>query len=221
MTPDRVDDVWSNERWQQATSEAGLDVTLGRRGKEDLKAWLQGLPVQGGYEDRAIRDLALINRDTVVRVTKAPLRSASTSRQGTSMYAVTAIDPPRQSSVPDAAQPLDFPPVSVSQPPAARSRSHTRHRSHNAGRSPLSTTLDTENNTSLLSPPLLMEQIPLAAVQVGPELNCRRLLETTDWSLTSLGPREGWSPVVHTMTDLLMRSPTQDSLWLGPDFNMI
>lgn len=51
--------------------------------------------------------------------------------------------------------------------------------------------------------------------------DCRQLLELTDWSKTSLGPRETWSPVIETMISVIMASPTQDALWLGPEFNMI
>jgi len=213
--------VWANERWLRVTSAEGLNHTLGRRGKEDLKAWLQGRPVQGGHEDGAIRDLALINCDTILRVTKTHLRSPSTSTRGAAIYAVTAIDPPRRSAVPAAVQPLTSPPARPSKSPISQSRSHTRRRSHNAAKSPLSTiALDTAQDALLLTPPLPTERISSVDL-TDPELDCRRLLETTDWAATSLGPKEGWSPVVHTMIDVLMRSPTQDALWLGPDFNMI
>lgn len=53
------------------------------------------------------------------------------------------------------------------------------------------------------------------------ETDCKTLLETTDWSKTSLGLRSTWSPVLETMIAIVMASPTQDSLWLGADFNMI
>lgn len=54
-----------------------------------------------------------------------------------------------------------------------------------------------------------------------PELDCQLLLNDTDWSKTSLGPRQNWSSVIEMMIAVIMRSPTQDALWLGKDFNMI
>ncbi|WWC73350.1 uncharacterized protein I206_107317 [Kwoniella pini CBS 10737] len=52
-------------------------------------------------------------------------------------------------------------------------------------------------------------------------LECKLLLERTDWSKTTLGPREKWSPVIETMLEVILRSSTQDALWLGPDFQML
>lgn len=51
--------------------------------------------------------------------------------------------------------------------------------------------------------------------------DCYLLLEHTDWARTALGPRSKWSPVVETMIAVMMASATQDSLWLGRDFQMI
>ncbi|WVQ64073.1 uncharacterized protein L199_002232 [Kwoniella botswanensis] len=54
-----------------------------------------------------------------------------------------------------------------------------------------------------------------------PSLGCKSLLERTDWSKTRLGPREKWSSVIEMMIEVVLRSPTQDALWLGDDFQMI
>jgi hypothetical protein len=53
------------------------------------------------------------------------------------------------------------------------------------------------------------------------QTDCQYLLDHTDWSKTSLGPRSTWSPVIETMINTVMYSKTQDALWLGPEFNMI
>jgi hypothetical protein len=54
-----------------------------------------------------------------------------------------------------------------------------------------------------------------------PSTDCRVLLDRTDWSETSLGPRPTWSPVIEMMINIVMSSRTQDALCLGQDFNMI
>jgi hypothetical protein len=53
------------------------------------------------------------------------------------------------------------------------------------------------------------------------QTDCQYLLDHTDWSKTSLGPRSTWSPVIEAMINTVMYSKTQDALWLGPEFNMI
>jgi hypothetical protein len=52
-------------------------------------------------------------------------------------------------------------------------------------------------------------------------IDCATLLANTDWAATSLGPRKTWSPVLDTMISIVMRSPTQDALWLGSESIMI
>ncbi|WVW79174.1 hypothetical protein I302_101140 [Kwoniella bestiolae CBS 10118] len=52
-------------------------------------------------------------------------------------------------------------------------------------------------------------------------LSCTSLLARTDWSKTRLGPRDKWSPVIEMMIEVVLRSPTQDALWLGEDFQML
>jgi hypothetical protein len=53
------------------------------------------------------------------------------------------------------------------------------------------------------------------------QTDCKYLLDPTDWSKTSLGPRWTWSPVIETMINTVIYSKTQDALWLGLEFNMI
>ena len=55
----------------------------------------------------------------------------------------------------------------------------------------------------------------------GPVTDCAILLETADWSKTSLGPRETWGTALATMVEIIMASPTPESLWVGGNFNMI
>ncbi|WVF67026.1 hypothetical protein IAT40_001769 [Kwoniella sp. CBS 6097] len=55
----------------------------------------------------------------------------------------------------------------------------------------------------------------------APIADCKNLLGSVDWASTKLGPRSQWSPVVEMMLEVIMRSPTQDALWLGEDFQML
>jgi hypothetical protein len=43
-----------------------------------------------------------------------------------------------------------------------------------------------------------------------------RLVETTDWSKTALGPYAGWSQAIKTALGIAFGSATQDSIWFGP-----
>jgi hypothetical protein len=47
------------------------------------------------------------------------------------------------------------------------------------------------------------------------------LLQNTDWSKTSLGPREQWSQSLRTMLSLVQALPLQATLWWGPDLVLI
>ncbi|WWC91472.1 uncharacterized protein L201_006418 [Kwoniella dendrophila CBS 6074] len=59
------------------------------------------------------------------------------------------------------------------------------------------------------------------ALSTNPLLSCQALLDSTDWSKTTIGARKEWSPVIEMMMEVILRSPTQDALWLGDDFQMI
>lgn len=50
---------------------------------------------------------------------------------------------------------------------------------------------------------------------------CRRLLLSTDWSRTSLGPIESWSPALRAIADMIVDSPVAKVLMWGPDHRMI
>ncbi|KAL7425265.1 hypothetical protein Q5752_000953 [Cryptotrichosporon argae] len=69
--------------------------------------------------------------------------------------------------------------------------------------------------------PLVAGAGPGTASPARQETDCRVLLDQTDWSKTSLGPRESWSPQLECMINLVIDSNTQDSLWLGTDFVQI
>ncbi|WVR03015.1 hypothetical protein IAU60_000004 [Kwoniella sp. DSM 27419] len=66
-----------------------------------------------------------------------------------------------------------------------------------------------------------LDSPPAPITPVTPRLDCKTLMQTTDWSQTKLGPREKWSSVIHHMLEVVLRSPTQDALWLGEDFQMV
>ncbi len=43
------------------------------------------------------------------------------------------------------------------------------------------------------------------------------LIRTRDWSTTSLGPVDGWSPLLRTLIDVVLRSPASMAVVWGPD----
>ncbi|WWC64291.1 uncharacterized protein I303_106901 [Kwoniella dejecticola CBS 10117] len=94
----------------------------------------------------------------------------------------------------------------------------------------LPTVLNEIHSNPLVSPELLEEPTHFSLTTQRPSDNntsalsslaCKSLLESTDWSKTKLGPREKWSRVIETMLEVILRSPTQDALWLGEDFQML
>lgn len=54
-----------------------------------------------------------------------------------------------------------------------------------------------------------------AAVEYWDKVN------THDWSTTALGPRSSWSATIDPVLSIAFQSKTQDSVWLGPDLNLI
>jgi hypothetical protein len=69
--------------------------------------------------------------------------------------------------------------------------------------------------------PLTLDSSPPSTTPTSRSLDCRQLLDQTDWSLTPLGPRKEWSPSVEMMIKIIMASETQDALWLGEECVMI
>jgi hypothetical protein len=45
--------------------------------------------------------------------------------------------------------------------------------------------------------------------------SCRELLETTDWSKTSIGPRSSWPAVIHAMVELAFGTRANDAVYYG------
>ncbi|WP_061933862.1 response regulator [Aureimonas sp. AU22] len=58
-------------------------------------------------------------------------------------------------------------------------------------------------------------------LQPEPPVSARALLETTDWSATSLGPRENWAPALAIVLDTVLDSQIPKVLMWGPDHVMI
>jgi hypothetical protein len=50
---------------------------------------------------------------------------------------------------------------------------------------------------------------------------CWQKLESVDWSKTKLGPRSGWHDVYDGLLSIVFQSPSQDSVWLGEDLQLL
>ncbi|KAK8861422.1 hypothetical protein IAR55_002241 [Kwoniella newhampshirensis] len=48
-----------------------------------------------------------------------------------------------------------------------------------------------------------------------------KLVEEYDWSATPLGPREDWKDAIDPVLSITFESRSADSVWLGPEFNLI
>jgi hypothetical protein len=62
---------------------------------------------------------------------------------------------------------------------------------------------------------------PPSAFPAMDVLDCKRLMEETNWDVTKIGPRSAWPGSIETLVQVVLSSPTQDALWLGEDFQMV
>ena len=50
---------------------------------------------------------------------------------------------------------------------------------------------------------------------------CWQKIDSVDWSKTKLGPRSGWNEVFDGLLSIVFQSPSQDSVWLGEDLQIL
>lgn len=62
---------------------------------------------------------------------------------------------------------------------------------------------------------------PATSVYFRDENDVQHLLDTMDWSLTSLGPRQDWPGVLDNLTSFAMHNTQPVSVWGGKDWNVI
>jgi hypothetical protein len=195
--------VWANARWTQLVDNGGLRPILGFEEERALGDWIgRARRESGGAAMDDPNDLThliqITSLSTSLRVTKAQIDTSDNTKGDTSpLWVVTGLESVKRPATPGT------PGTPGESPKLSRKTTSPPH-------TPVFDSLERDT----LIPPLVVDIIP-------PALDCRSLLQTTDWSATSLGPREKWSPVVEMMIAVIMRSPTQDSLWLGTEFNMI
>ena len=201
----KLEYVWGNEPWDEISGSGDIRGVLGLDGERALGDWLEREERAGGaatLDDQSFIThlIALPSVSISFSVTKTRIDSHDRTKEDErSLWVITGLEMVKLPRTPLA-----------SQRPAVSPFSNANNSIMSAPPTPI---FDMSNRTSPL-PAAVPGMVP-------PELDCRSLLQNTDWSLTGLGPREKWSPVVEMMISVVMRSPTQDSLWLGTDFNMI
>lgn len=204
-----IEVVWRNSRWDRLTQQRNLADIISPDSLDRLARWVQRSSdaEDGKGKDEAEVDTFQLEMQlgpphSVILPLACSAISSSSSASVDTLFIVTALSSGRAVEVPE--RPAPTPVQSTSLSPSL-SRSVSRYSSISSIPSP-------GPGSALPSPPL---------ATVPRSLDCRFLLDTMDWSQTSLGPRKSWSPVVETMIAVVFASPTQDSLWLGSDFNMI
>lgn len=65
------------------------------------------------------------------------------------------------------------------------------------------------------------DKFDYAGVREEATPQCHLLLEETDWSKTTAGPRENWPPEIAAIISLVFTSAGQDSVWVGSDLHVI
>ena len=186
------------------------DVVVGAGAMQELLQWVQATSVYEdveGLEDDIYKlSLALAPPLTLSLAKSAVSSSSSTSSD--SLYVVTALSSGSRLPLAAAQRGREPAPMRISTPSSYLSR---------ATPSPAPSYISPmASPASAVTPPATS-----IAQFIPPHLDCRHLLNTTDWGKTPLGPRASWSPVLETMISIVFASPTQDALWLGPEFNMI
>lgn len=196
-----------------------LEDALGWEGLAALAQWLGS---STGRRDTRGKENAV--HSLVVRPSTIPIRVVKTSVVSSvrdhDMWVLTALDPPVEPARTTSASARST--LRSASPPPRHRRRSSQHTS-----SPLAVHRDETPTDSdvimgtMTSDPHPSSSLSTATLPTSLDSECRRLLDELDWSTTSLGPRSTWSPVVEMMIDVVLRSPTQDALWLGSDFNMI
>lgn len=113
-----------------------------------------------------------------------------------------------------------------------RTRSRTASNDWSDGDVDEDETPDSERNSEVSglfppSEPVILGAPDLDQLSSGPrkplsdKTSVEYLLQTTDWSKTSLGPREQWSQSLRTMLSLVQALPLQATLWWGPDLVLL
>jgi hypothetical protein len=120
----------------------------------------------------------------------------------------------------------------------------TRRRIEGLRRGPSDTDIDEDKTPSLSSPgaryldsevsglfppsePVVLGAADLEQLTSGPRksildiTSVEYLLQNTDWSKTSLGPRSQWSQSLRTMLSLVQALPLQATLWWGPELVLL
>lgn len=198
--------VWGNVKWDKLLDGKELEVLADAGALRDLLQWVQTPGHQAdreGQEDDIFSLPLALAPPVTLPLTKSAV-SSSSSHQYDSLYVVTALSSGVRLPLPT--------PRRMPAPAAANmnsSLSRTTPSPAPGYPSPL------PSPSSAITPPTTVSK------PGPPHLDCRHLLNTTDWAQTPLGPRSTWSPVIETMLGIVFASPTQDSLWLGSEFNMI
>jgi hypothetical protein len=192
--------VWANRAWEAIVRERSLRAIVNEQDLEALHDWVAD--TQPGQASTWTLSLTRPMVSFRVAKTTMSLPSPSSSRPPT-FHIITSLEPIETPIPSHHASRSSSSTRRCSTPLMARCPPMLRHRS-SSEKSVLQLQVSVAPQSSTL-----------------PVTDCRQLLETTDWAKTSLGARSTWSPVVETMIRVIMSSPTQDSLWLGPDFIMI
>jgi len=87
-------------------------------------------------------------------------------------------------------------------------------------RSSRSSQQDLRERSKLRSKTTAIEPIPVAQMQSAAD-ECWAMMDSVDWSQTSLGPRAQWIDTIDPLLSVIFQSKTADCLWLGKDLTLI
>ncbi|OCF32334.1 hypothetical protein I316_06002 [Kwoniella heveanensis BCC8398] len=204
--PSRLRLGWRNEQWVQALGrDAELDSIFDDEASQDaFKDWLSSDEDNGVFRVEFARQPYNLVKAFITRRGNGAEPPDDRIHIITSSPLASRYESPSSRSRPKSLVVPTHPPSPSTPTPTPRSE----------------TTRESPTSDMIIPPePSISPLEP--GTPASPLIDCKTLLERTDWTSTKMGPREQWSPVIETMLEVIMRSPTQDALWLGEDFQML
>ncbi|KAK8845645.1 hypothetical protein IAR55_006361 [Kwoniella newhampshirensis] len=192
--PSRQQVAWKNERWVNWMGKHSLDGLIEGEALLDFERWISTGEADSVFPMETDIDTLFLMKTIIPR------------KGSYSLHVIT--------SLPSKAK--RAPTLFFGDTPSGRTPSAVPSTERPANLIPSHLDLSAENVNDAVSSSLMA-----SSVLASRTLDCKSLLDRTDWTKTSLGPRVNWSPVIETMIEVILRSPTQDALWLGEDFLML
>jgi hypothetical protein len=229
--------VWSNDKWKMVARNQGLNDL---ENELDLLAWIQDGPVDRVY------NLGFRHSSTRFQVAKTKIVSGSTDGQNelTILTAQSTFTPAPPDMLYSPIMEVDefdlegYPgqleirrttigPTRVStstEYSTASAGERTGSTASSGSYFPANSARSSSNRVraSRSSKRSMGERAEAYTAQMNDATaTCWDWVANVDWSKTQLGPRSGWNDLYDGLLSIVFQSPSQDSIWLGEDLQIL